>query len=121
MEQNRTQSTTGMYKTKYSNPIKFKEWKVFINESGMVLVGLVGEKKGTVWHTNPYNPNIKEEIIFDNPKDWRKYEEQCRIAFKRQLKKFPFQYDKQLEDSEFELQLSKERKYVPTSKEFELA
>lgn len=121
MGQNRTQITTGIYKTKYSNPIRFKEWKVFINERGMVLVGLTGEKRGTMWHTNPYNPNIKNEIVFDNPKVWEIYEEQVKIALENQLKRFPFQYDQQLEDSEFELKLSKERKYVPTSQEFELA
>lgn len=121
MGQNRTQSTAGMYRTKYSNPIRFKEWKVFVNESGMVLVGLIGEKRGVVWHTNPYNPNIKDEIIFDNPKDWKTYDEQCKIAFERQLNKFPFQYEKQLEDSELEKQLSKERNYVPKAEEFELA
>jgi hypothetical protein len=119
MGQNRTQTTAGTYKTLYENPKRFKEWKVYINETGMVLIKFTGEKRATIWHTNPFNPNLTKELTFDNPKDWAVYKEQCDTAFENQQKRFPAQFIKQQRDAELDMNLFKKRNIVPMSQELE--
>lgn len=111
---NREKCSSGICKLNYKNPLNFKKWKVSINrETEMVLaefsfVNNAG-RHCTSWHINPLNITFRDEVTFDNEKDWEVFKEECDTAFKSQLRKFPMKHKQQIEDSLNDLKFSKER------------
>jgi len=111
---NRTRISKGTCKIGYANPLTFKEWKVYLNkETGMVLIEFIipshSNKYLTPWTTNPLSVVLRDEIVFENDNDWKSFEEQCDIAFKYQIRKFPQNYKQQIKDSLNDLNLSEGR------------
>lgn len=114
VKMNRVKSTTGICRLSYSNPLTFKEWRVCLNKkTGMVFAEFTmqnnSSKYSTPWTTNPLSLTMRDEIIFDNENDWKIFEEECDVAFKYQIRKFPENYQQQIKDSLNDLEWSKGR------------
>ena len=126
VKMNRIKSSTGICKLSYSNPLTFKEWRVSLNkQTGMVFAEFImhsnNGKYSTPWTLNPLSITLRDEIIFDNKDDWKVFEEECDVAFKYQIRKFPKNYQQQIKDSLNDLEWSKGRIKITDKSEIQIA
>jgi len=126
VKMNRIKSSTGICRLTYSNPLIFKEWRVSLNkQTGMVFAEFImqsnSNKYSTPWKTNPLSLTMRDEIIFDNENEWKIFEEECDVAFKYQIRKFPKNYQQQIKDSLNDLEWSKGRIKITDKSEIQIA
>jgi hypothetical protein len=123
---NRTQSANGVCRLNFGKPLAFKKWKVFLNkQTGIVLVeflftDVVYGRYVTPWTINPLSVKLRDEITFENTKEWKVFEEECDTAFKSQMKKFPGKHKQQIEDSLNDLKFFKERFELTNKSEIQI-
>lgn len=95
----------GVYKQKFHKDMEFSDWKIYLNEkSRMVLMELRKQEGLITWHTNPLNPNIKEEIVFKDKNEWNTFDVSRRKALTIQKYLYPLKHKQQLKDSNVELE-----------------
>jgi len=114
VKKNKHRKSSGICQLSYSSPSFFKEWRVGLNlEMGMVFAEFNIQSKSkrfsTPWILNPLSVTMRDEITFENESDWKIFEEECDIAFKYQIRKFPNKYKQQINDSLNDVELSKGR------------
>lgn len=71
----------------------FYKWRVYLNEGGWVKA----EFRGKNWSgsRSVYEHTLKQEITFDDPKDWDRLVEDMMKELLRQKKKFPKEWKEQ--------------------------
>ena len=126
VKKNKIKSSTGTCRLSYSNPLIFKEWRVSLSkQTGMVVAEFImhsnSGKYSTPWTSNPLNITLRDEIVFENVNDWKVFEEECDVAFKYQIRKFPENYQQQIKDSLNDLEWSKGRIKITDKSETQIA
>ena len=126
VKKNTVKNSTGICRLSYSNPLIFKEWRVSLNkQTGMVFAEFIMQsnsgKYSTPWTLNPLSITLRDEIVFDKENDWKIFEEECDVAFKYQIRKFPKNYQQQIKDSLNDLEWSKGRIKITDKSETQIA
>ena len=96
MRTGKLHKTTGTYPDSYGHKTQFNEWRIYLSFEKFICCTFrrMRPYRGARW-TTPFDPDIKKEIIFDNPEDMKLFDEEFKALFKLQKERHPLAHKEQ--------------------------